>query len=131
MLKPRIPRTVPGKSSRPRDVPKAPKHLAFVRCLPCCVCGRVAKQGGLIIEAHHLLQVDQLPKGIGRKHADKWTVPLCFGHHGALHMQGDEESFFAGYSIRDQRGLAQALWKISPDYDAGLRVVERCRKVTA
>ena len=124
---PRIPRTVAGKSSRPRDVPRAFKHLEFVRSLPCCVCGRFREGKS---EAHHLLRVDQLPKGTGRKNHDRWTIPLCWIAHYGLHGKGDEEAYLAEHGI-DGRALAQALWKISPDYDAGLRVVERCRKVTA
>ena len=65
------------------------KHLAFVRSKPCMNC-RTDQN----IEAHHLLVVPGKHRGIGMKHKDEWTVPLCRKYHRSLHEAGSERLFF-------------------------------------
>ena len=104
------------------------QHLAFVRSLPCCVTGQVPA------EAHHLLRADGLPKGVGRKNYDRWTIPLHWTAHRAVHAHGNDEEWLAEHGI-DGRALAERLWSIfsneEPDnrHDAGIRAVERCKRV--
>lgn len=59
----------------------APHYLAFVRSLPCAVCGRRPS------EPDHVG-----PRGMGRKADDYRVVPLCHEHHMARH---------AGHLARD------------------------------
>lgn len=123
-LTPRISRSVPMKRKQPR-YGDSKKHLAFIRSLPCCVCGSDA-------EAHHLLRADSLPKGTGRKNLDRHAIPLCPAHHNrsndSAHMHGDDEAWLAGKGI-DGRALADALWRVTDDYEKGLRIVQRAKKV--
>src|SRR5262249_26307210 len=48
-----------------------PKYLAWIRTLPCLVCG--SRVG---VEASHTG-----PRGLGQKSADLNAVPLCYRHH--------------------------------------------------
>jgi len=100
-------------------------HLAFVRSLPCVVCGGKA-------EAHHLNRaVDGKPKGTGRKNEDRWAIPLCPQHHNgqrdSAHGHGDDEAWLASKGIQG-RDLAMALWSHTGDPDMGLRIIYRARK---
>lgn len=124
MLKPRIPKNLPPRPKRTREG-DSKAHLAFVRSLPCCVCGDANTLRAH--HAHHLLKADDLPKGMGRKNLDRWSLPLCTVCHAQLHGHGSEE-WLAQHGI-DARALAARLWAISGDYEQGLRVVARCRRV--
>ena len=50
---------------------RSPKYLAWIRTLPCLVCGRA-----IGVEAAHTG-----PHGIGQKSADTSAIPLCVQHH--------------------------------------------------
>lgn len=51
---------------------RSPEHLAFVRSLPCCICGSHRN-----IEAHHTG-----PRGLSQKSSDLSAIPLCaMVHH--------------------------------------------------
>lgn len=105
-------------------------HLSFIRSLPCCVCGRAP------CDAAHVR--NGTDGAMGRKPSDRWCVPLCQanilpkdgmwgggpGCHNEQHHYG-EESFWAGKS--DPLGLAEHLWRVSGDMEAGMRAVERFR----
>jgi len=93
-------------------------HLAFIRSLPCPI---YPDEGP--IEAHHLLRVDRT-RGIGRRAADRYAIPLSTKAHRELHDAGDEEAWLAERGI-DGRALAAALWRVSGDLEAGLRVMLR------
>lgn len=54
------------------------RYLAWVRELPCKVCGNVPS------EAHHIRGVGHLG-GVGMKATDLAAMPLCPRHHRALH----------------------------------------------
>ena len=66
---------------------RSPKYLAWVRTLPCCICGRPAG------EAHHIKGIGHM-SGIGIKASDAMTMPLCREHHSEMHqdmnMQPDQ-----------------------------------------
>lgn len=52
-----------------------PAHLARVRRLPCCVCGKTAPS-----HAHHI-NIHTM----GRKAGDREVIPLCWDHHQGNH----------------------------------------------
>lgn len=117
MISPRIPRDV-KRSVRAPIEGMSPRHLDLVCGLHCCRCWAPPP-----VDAHHLLRViEEGAKGTGRRHPDKWAIPLCQIHHlaqygfQAVHFHGDDESFLATFGI-DGRALARALWQASPDFD--------------
>jgi len=98
-------------------------HLGFIRSLACPV---YPEEGP--VEAHHLLRGDR-SRGMGRRAADRYAIPLSARAHRELHDAGDEEAWLAERGI-DGRALAAALWRISGDYAAGMRILGRAaRKV--
>lgn len=104
--------------------PKGPKrarpaqrqHTAFIRSLPCCVCGS-RKQ----VEAAHVRSPSaahgKQETGTSQRPEDIWTVPLCRAHHqdaaGAQHQVG-EAKFWSAHQI-DPFTLALALWAATGD----------------
>lgn len=132
-LAPRIARTVPVsvRSKRPGD---DKRHLEVIRGLPCVIPGC----GSQTSEPHHLLRVDNLPKGTARKNEDRWAIPLCWKHHRrtvsktdcAHGDHGDDEGWLVEKGIQ-ARDLAQALWacRLKDNYaEAALRVVLRHKR---
>jgi DNA recombination protein Rad52 len=89
------------KETRVRDR----DHLAFVAHQPCLVCGRRPAQ------AHHLKFAQ--PRSMSLKVSDEYTVPLCNGHHDALHKSGDERAWWARHGIIDPLKFAARLWAAS------------------
>ena len=47
------------------------------------------------------------------KVSDEFTVPLCAGHHDALHKTGDEQAWWARHGIIDPLKIAARLWAAS------------------
>ena len=47
------------------------------------------------------------------KVSDEYTVPLCNGHHDALHKSGDERAWWARHGIIDPLKFAARLWAAS------------------
>ena len=88
-----------------RDRLEAPKHLAYVRDQPCCVCGAIPSV------PHHLLRADP-KRGAGRKAGDQYVVPLCDPHHRKLHLDGNEPRYLAQFCV-DGASLAAKLWSES------------------
>jgi hypothetical protein len=52
-------------------------HVRYVATQPCLVCGRSPS------DAHHLRFAQS--RALGRKVSDEFVVPLCRGHHRAVH----------------------------------------------
>ena len=77
-------------------------HLRFVASQPCLVCGRQPS------DPHHLRFAQ--PRALGVKVSDEFTVPLCRGHHRALHQTGNEAAWWEGLKI-DALCLARQLWE--------------------
>lgn len=132
-LAPRIARTVPvsRREQRPGD---SALHVKRIMALECCVPGC----GSQVSEPHHLMAVDNLPKGMGRRSEDRWALPLCFKHHRrtvsktdcAHGDHGDDEGWLAEKGIR-ARDLAEALWKCrnKPNPEESMaRVVMRAKQ---
>ena len=53
-----------------------PKYLAWIRTLPCCVCG--SRSGGNVVAHHESI----LGRGHGIKASDYETLPMCDGSPG-------------------------------------------------
>jgi DNA recombination protein Rad52 len=95
---------VRAKERRVRDA----DHLAFVSRHPCLVCGRRPAQ------AHHVRFAQ--PRAMALKVSDEYTVPLCVGHHDAVHRTGDERAWWSARQI-DPLAVALQLWT-APDKSA-------------
>jgi hypothetical protein len=79
---------------------RSPRHLAWVRSLPCSVPGC---KGGMV-EAHHVRK----GAGVGLKPADAHTVGLCLVHHTEGHTIG-WRSFEVRYGV-NLSAIAARLW---------------------
>ena len=82
MLRKRKAKRDSGTRSRVSKGPaRDAKHLEKVRAQPCMVCGE--RFDGIrmltVIHAHHVREL--LPRTMGRRISDHFTVPLCEGHH--------------------------------------------------
>jgi len=78
------------------------EHLRYVMQQPCLVCGRKPS------DPHHLGFTQ--PRALGRKVSDEFAVPLCRGHHRAVHRSGDERAWWQQAGI-DPIKVARRLWK--------------------
>lgn len=111
---------------RPRKMDRA--HLAFIRGLPCCICGTRTR-----IEAAHIRMASarhgKRETGIGEKPSDEWSAPLCARHHQedqeAQHRIG-EAAFWSKHGI-DPFALALALWCATGDEERAEAIVEHAR----
>lgn len=61
---------------------RSPKYLAWVRSLPCVMCGRPAD------DAHHLVGIGHFG-GMGTKASDELTMPVCREHHDEIHRTSE------------------------------------------
>jgi hypothetical protein len=109
------------RQRRPRQ--RDPRHLDFIRQLPCLITGRRP------VEAAHIRYAD-LPKGkphtgMGEKPDDRWTVPLHPEMHRKQHAMG-ERRFWEEQGI-DPCAVAQALYAVSGNVKEGLKVLRRAR----
>jgi hypothetical protein len=78
------------------------EHLRYVMQQPCLVCGRKPS------DPHHLGFTQ--PRALGRKVSDEFAVPLCRGHHRAVHRSRDERAWWKQTGI-DPIKVARRLWK--------------------
>src|SRR3954466_3200558 len=101
-----------------------PDHLAFIRTLPCVVCGN-----NIETEAAHVRMADRSVAkpmtGIATKCDDRFTVPLCGTHHRHQHEVGNEHKFWLAVGI-DPIKAALALYSVSSDYQRGEQIVSAC-----
>lgn len=114
-------------SERYKDRPgMSDEHLALVRKLPCCGCGR--KPGG---QPHHL-KSGTGERGAGLRSTDKWSVPVCFACHETVERAGTrrEVATFAAWGI-DPHVLAQDLWAATGDLERMTRIVQAHRSAKA
>jgi hypothetical protein len=114
----RIPRTVVPDKPKPRFRRRS-QHLAFVRQLPCVVCGKAAPS-----EAAHVRCGSD--GGVGMKPADRYCVSLCSDCHALQHQFG-ELTFWSTVRL-DPLNTAFRLWTVSGDIKAGERIVFRARQ---
>ncbi len=114
----------PGQRE-PREVDEG--HLAAIRLLCCCRCGRMPA------EAAHIRYGDRAHGersfGIGEKPHDRRAVPLCAECHrdgrDAQHRNG-ERKWWRRQGI-DPHALAAKLYAVSPDHDAMMKIVQETR----
>lgn len=103
---------------------KRPKHLDFIRELPCLLCPDTTT-----VEAAHIRygdpRADKPITGIGIKPDDAFAIPLCGRHHREQHTRG-ERKFWEKHVI-DPVFVALALFRVSGDHEAGCRIVEANR----
>ena len=78
------------------------EHLRYVAQQACLVCGRKPS------DPHHLGFTK--PRALGRKVSDEFAVPLCRGHHRAVHRSRDERGWWRQAGI-DPIKVARRLWK--------------------
>jgi ERF superfamily len=78
------------------------EHLRYVAQQACLVCGRKPS------DPHHLSFTQ--PRALGRKVSDEFAVPLCRGHHRAVHRSRDERAWWRQAGI-DPIKVARRLWK--------------------
>jgi hypothetical protein len=86
-------------------------HSATSRGLPLRVlatvpCLRAAS------DAHHVQF--GLPRALGRKVSDEFTVPLCRVHHRDLHRGSDEKKWWEAAKI-ELMEIARKLWRETRD----------------
>ena len=77
-------------------------HLRYVAQQACLVCGRKPS------DPHHLGFTQ--PRALGRKVSDEFAVPLCRGHHRAVHRARDERVWWRQAGI-DPIKVARRLWR--------------------
>jgi len=80
------------------------EHLRYVAQQACLLCGRKPS------DPHHLGFTQ--PRALGRKVSDEFAVPLCRGHHRAVHRSRDERTWWRQAGI-DPIKVARRLWKES------------------
>jgi hypothetical protein len=77
-----------SRSDRKRPRQQNPKHLAWIRTLPCLITG--LQEG---TEAAHIRMADarygKREVGKGEKADDRWTVPLNYQLHRAQHTMSE------------------------------------------
>jgi hypothetical protein len=78
------------------------EHLRYVAQQACLVCGRKPS------DSHHLGFTQ--PRALGRKVSDEFAVPLCRGHHRAVHRSRDERAWWRQADI-DPIKVARRLWR--------------------
>jgi hypothetical protein len=78
------------------------EHLRYVAQQACLVCGRKPS------DPHHLGFTQ--PRALARKVSDEFAVPLCRGHHRAVHRSRDERAWWRQAGL-DPIKVARRLWK--------------------
>ena len=98
---------------------ESPKHLKFIRGLPCLVC-----HNGIETEAAHVrfscIETGKRQTGKQEKPDDRWVVPLCSRHHREQHLMPEKE-FWLLVGI-DPIKTARRLWGVSSDHEEGERI---------
>lgn len=139
MPAPRIAKTALVHVRRERP-DMSPGHLALIRQLPCLGCGVQRYDGApFVIDPDHIMHPDHgfNSRGIGRKSADRWTIPMCRGpfgcancHDAAQQCKLGYEAWFAERGI-DARAVANALWSGTDDLLGMERIIFRARQDAA
>ena len=104
---------------------RSPKHLKFIRSLPCLLC--VQQQH--ITEAAHVNYSDAdygkfNTKGV--KADDCWTVPLCSEcHRGKTGQHNRGERIWWESKGIDPLPICLSLWHVSGNIEAGLAITSK------
>jgi hypothetical protein len=78
------------------------EHLRYVAQQACLLCGRKPS------DPHHLSFTQ--PRALGRKVSDEFAIPLCRGHHRAVHRSRDERAWWRQAGIEPIK-VARRLWR--------------------
>lgn len=100
------------------------KHLAFIRQLPCLICGNDIETQA----AHIRFADDKAGKryvGKQEKPDDIWTIPLCGKCHAHQHITNERE--FWNMADIDPIRVAAVLALHTGDYQAGVEIVSANR----
>ncbi len=102
----------------------SPKHEAFIRELPCVVCGDATST-----ECAHVSYADlrygKFGRGKGQKEESVWVVPLCRVHHAHQHDIG-ERNFWFNHRI-DPCRVAAALYIRTGSHEDAQLILDRAR----
>lgn len=79
---------------------RSPRHLAWVRSLPCSVPGCDSHD----VQAHHVRK----GAGVGLKPADQYSIPACLAHHAEIYQAG-ARTFEIRHGL-DLSAIAARLW---------------------
>lgn len=107
------------KSALRFGIPKrirSESHRRYIRQLPCC-----ATYSPFDVQAAHISKGTDGGKGI--KPSDSWLVPLTVTRHRAQHVIGEITFWRAFGGIERARQLAQDLYAITGEIDAGKKLV--------
>lgn len=118
----RISRDLPQWNRKPNERLR-PKHLDFIRSLPCAACGKASPSE----PAHvRITSADHPGSGGGTQYKppDRFTVPLCTTCHRRQHGSPGEVAFWSQLGV-DPLDLSLRLWTVTGDQDAGERAVMR------
>jgi hypothetical protein len=88
----------------------SPKHLAYIRTLPCHVQQDDEHCNGAPVHAHHLTIIKG-ERGVSQKAGDNHTLPLCSLHHRTLHNIG-EKTFWKNWGV-DAIEESKKLWELN------------------
>ena len=99
-------------------------HLAFIRTLPCCVCGDPTST-----EAAHVRYSDsraaKWSAGMGEKSSDMYAVPLCGRCHRSQHTTNEREWWLS--KKIDPIQTAAFLFCASGDQERGEKIIQEAR----
>jgi hypothetical protein len=86
-------------------------HLAYVRTLPCLICGKPGSDPAHLRTASR--EYGKRETGMQEKPSDCWVLPLCRFHHSEQHS-GNELAWWASYGIPDPFAKAVELYASRP-----------------
>lgn len=89
---------------------RCPKHLEFVRNMPCSMAGRRGHRCEGPIDPMHYR--GSKTGGTSMKPGDNWVMPGCRALHSHQHQIG-EKAFEAEYGI-SMREICKLTWALSP-----------------
>lgn len=104
------------------------KHRRYISQLPCLLCGSTDVQCAHVRFAD--LTVGKEYTGKSEKPDDKYTLPICCGHHKHQHDFGDERAWWEMSGI-DPVKTALALFAVSGDLSRGEVIISACREQRA
>jgi hypothetical protein len=113
-----------GGSGRRRPRIEDRNHLAFIRSLPCVVCGTRRN-----VEAAHVRLGSPLygkrQAGMAEKPSDNFSLPLCPPHHDEQHAM-NEADFWSALAV-DPLKLALALFDATGDSERAEAIIHSHR----
>jgi hypothetical protein len=96
-------------------------HLAFIRQLPCVICGARPVDAAHLRSANS--RVGKRAVGAGEKPNDVWVTPLCrLWHHSEQHSM-NELTFWLVHGITNPFQLALALYAASGDMETAEQII--------